>query len=141
MKNMTKERKNVLASIKDHPDYSFYAEAADVRIRFAVEIFQARKRLDLSQAQLAKETKTSQKVLSHIENADVNMGIETIMRLSRALKFTGATLAKIFDCPAAINIVIQKSEEGTQESISRAREEQVSYKGSSFTSVCERNLI
>ena len=76
--------------------YSKYAEASNVRIMFAANVYAARKRLGLSQKQLAKQAETSQKTLSHIENADVNVGIELIKRLSRVLKFNQKTFKRIF---------------------------------------------
>ena len=88
--------KDVLADIKNYPDYSKYAEASNVRIMFAANVYAARKRLGLSQKQLAKQAETSQKTLSHIENADVNVGIELIKRLSRVLKFNQKTFKRIF---------------------------------------------
>ena len=89
--------KDVLADIKNYPDYPKYAEASDVRIMFAANVYASRKRLGLSQKQLAKQAETSQKTLSHIENAGVNVGIELIKRLSRVLKFNQKTFKRIFD--------------------------------------------
>jgi transcriptional regulator with XRE-family HTH domain len=51
----------------------------------AEEIYDARVALKLSQQGLAKKVGTTQKVISKIENAEVNFGADLILRISRAL--------------------------------------------------------
>jgi transcriptional regulator with XRE-family HTH domain len=49
------------------------------------EIYSARISLKLSQQDLAKKVGTTQKVISKIENAEVNLGVDLILRISREL--------------------------------------------------------
>lgn len=51
----------------------------------AEEIYSSRMALKLSQQSLAKRVGTTQKVISKIENAEVNFGIDLILRISREL--------------------------------------------------------
>lgn len=54
-------------------------------LRFSEEIYSARMALKMSQQDLAKEIGTTQKVISKIENAEVNFGIDLMLRISRTL--------------------------------------------------------
>lgn len=51
----------------------------------AEEVYSSRMALKLSQQELAKKVGTTQKVISKIENAEVNFGIDLILRISREL--------------------------------------------------------
>ena len=62
-----------------------YAKEARARIVLAAEIYQARTKKGLSQEALAKNIATTQKVISKVENAEVNVGIDLIFRIMRAL--------------------------------------------------------
>ncbi|HNR81560.1 MAG TPA: helix-turn-helix transcriptional regulator [Candidatus Pacearchaeota archaeon] len=52
----------------------------------------------MSQQELAKKAQTTQKRISNIENADVDLGMSAIYRISQALCFDSKTLADIFGC-------------------------------------------
>ncbi|MEK7164331.1 MAG: helix-turn-helix transcriptional regulator, partial [Patescibacteria group bacterium] len=65
--------------------YEEYAKEARARIVLATEIYQARTKKGLSQEALAKNTDTTQKVISKVENGEVNVGIDLIFRLAKAL--------------------------------------------------------
>ncbi|KKR22052.1 MAG: hypothetical protein UT48_C0001G0065 [Parcubacteria group bacterium GW2011_GWE2_39_37] len=54
-------------------------------LAIAEEVYSARIALKLSQQDLAKIVGTTQKVISKIENAEVNFGVDLILRISRAL--------------------------------------------------------
>jgi transcriptional regulator with XRE-family HTH domain len=88
---MVEARKN--KGFKNHYD------AAVVRIKLGVEIFNARKAKKISQQELAKKIGTTQKIISNIENGDINIGIDLLNRLSKSLGFTSEILGKIFDTP------------------------------------------
>jgi ribosome-binding protein aMBF1 (putative translation factor) len=88
---MVEARKN--KGFKNHYD------AAVVRIKLGVEIFNARKAKKISQQELAKKIGTTQKIISNIENGDINIGIDLLNRLAKNLGFTSETLGKIFDTP------------------------------------------
>jgi len=51
----------------------------------AEEVYGSRIALKLSQQDLAKRVGTTQKVISKIENAEVNFGVDLILRISREL--------------------------------------------------------
>ena len=67
---------------KRKQEYNFLLDLLSV----AEEIYNARMALKLSQQELAKKIGTTQKVISKIENADVNFGMDLILRISRVLK-------------------------------------------------------
>jgi transcriptional regulator with XRE-family HTH domain len=103
MKNMNNKKLSPIKRAKEFPGYEKIAKAARFRIRLSAEIYSARKKKNMSQMELSKKAETSQKVLSHIENADVNVGGELMNRLAGELSFTSETFARIFDCPAVFD--------------------------------------
>ena len=58
---------------------------ADMEVKLAIQIAQARERADLTQAELAQEIGTTQSVISRIERADQNLTLETLSRIAQAL--------------------------------------------------------
>lgn len=84
--------------------WDLYAiEAA--KLRLGQEIIINRQRLGLSQSQLAKQAKTTQRVISNIENAEFNTGFELLFRIAKSLSFISDSFSKVFDCPAEIETV------------------------------------
>jgi len=51
----------------------------------AQSIYQARKRKGLSQKQLADLCGTTQRIISNLENADINVGFNLLFRISKEL--------------------------------------------------------
>lgn len=86
-----------LARVKESKNYDRYSEEADLKIRLAEEVFSMRQLYELSQKELAKKIGTTQKIISNIENADVNIGISLFYRIAKALKFTSVNLSKIYN--------------------------------------------
>lgn len=85
MKRIKTNHIDAIAEAKKHPRYEEYAKEARARIVLATEIYQARTKKGLSQEALAKNTDTTQKVISKVENGEVNVGIDLIFRLAKAL--------------------------------------------------------
>ncbi|MBU4370230.1 helix-turn-helix transcriptional regulator [Patescibacteria group bacterium] len=104
MKNTNKKilTKDPMAEAKKDKDFLRHSEAAKVRIKFAVEVFKVREENGLTQQALAKMIGTTQKVVSKVENADVNIGIDLLNRIMKNLNFTSENLAEIFDCPILV---------------------------------------
>ncbi|OGY40899.1 MAG: hypothetical protein A2Y82_03450 [Candidatus Buchananbacteria bacterium RBG_13_36_9] len=80
-----KIKKNPIAEARKHPKFKQFSEEAEVKIKLGIEIYDARNENDLSQQELAKLVGTTQKVISKIENAEVNAGINLLQRISRIL--------------------------------------------------------
>ena len=68
------------------------------RLNLAMEVYDARKELKLSQSDLAKRVKTTQSVISDIENGNTDVGFELLNRVFEGLKFNSRNLVKIFGC-------------------------------------------
>ena len=86
MKNISNKKiKNIIVSIEKHPSYKRISEEVDVLIKIAIEIFEARKKRGWTQQKLAKKAGTTQKVVSKVESADVNIGLDLLQRLARCL--------------------------------------------------------
>jgi len=88
-----------MAEAKKDKDFLRHSEAARVRIKLAVEVFKVREEKGLTQQALAKMIGTTQKVVSKVENAEVNIGIDLFNRIRKNLNFTSENLGEIFDCP------------------------------------------
>lgn len=101
MKNTNKKSliKDPMAEAKKDKDFLRHSEAAKVRIKFAVEVFKLREANGLTQQALAKMIGTTQKVVSKVENADVNIGIDLLNRIMKNLNFTSENLTEVFDLP------------------------------------------
>jgi len=89
-----------MIEIRKHKDYKKYAEEADIKIRIAEEVYRVRIKKGLSQQELAKIVGTTQKVLSNIENGDVNVGTILLYKISIALGFTSNNFVRIYKCAA-----------------------------------------
>jgi len=63
------------------PQYQKYRQRASLRIKLAQSIYNQRKQLIWSQGKLAREAETTQKVISMIENAEVNVGFDLLQRI------------------------------------------------------------
>jgi len=88
-----------MAEAKKDKDFLRHSEAARIRIKLAVEVFKVREEKGLTQQVLAKMIGTTQKVVSKVENAEVNIGIDLFNRIKKNLNFTSENLGEIFDCP------------------------------------------
>jgi ribosome-binding protein aMBF1 (putative translation factor) len=85
MKNIKKKNIDPIKLIEGQSDFEKISQEMDVQVRFAVEVFEARKLKNWSQQVLAKKAETTQKVISKIESGDVNIGLDLLQRLARCL--------------------------------------------------------
>jgi DNA-binding XRE family transcriptional regulator len=81
---MKKENQKFFVKFKTKKDKDKFTLKTDL-LFFANEIYKARRSAKISQGVLAVKVDTTQKVISNIENADVNMGVGLAMRIARAL--------------------------------------------------------
>lgn len=81
MKNINKK----IELIKKDPSYKKISEEMDVLVRVAVEVNEARNLNGWTQEKLAKEVETTQKIVSKVESANINIGLDLFQRFARAL--------------------------------------------------------
>jgi len=74
-----------------------FSREAKERIKLGVEIYNAREILGMSQQKLAKEAQTTQKVISRVENGDVNIGFALLNRIASVLNFNYRHWSNILD--------------------------------------------
>lgn len=86
-----------ISEARKNDGFSLHSKSARVSIRLAVEVYEKRKQNGLSQIDLAKKIGTTQKVISNIENGDVNIGIDLLKRLVDGLGFSNDDLGSIFE--------------------------------------------
>ncbi len=113
MKNMNNKNKkkaayDPMAEARKNKDFPRYYKQAQDRIALAAELYRQRERMGISQKELAVKVGSTQKVISRIENADVNVGLSLLKRMAEALDFNcenwGRSLG--FAIPAAKVIFI-----------------------------------
>lgn len=106
MKNIIKKNNtDAMAEARKNKNFVKYSSEADIKIRIAEEVYKARIKKGLSQQELAKIIGTTQKVLSNIENADVNVGTVLLHKISTALDFNINSFARIYKCPIVNSIM------------------------------------
>ena len=86
---------DAIAEARKDKNFKRNFNGASLRLRLADEVYEARMAMGLSQQDLANNIHSSQKVISHIENGDVNIGIEMLGRLSETLHFSKETLYRV----------------------------------------------
>ena len=99
MKNIIKKNKkniDAMAEARNHKKFQELSNDVDLRLRLAVEIYKEREKMGLRQQDLAKKIGSTQKVISRLENGDVNVGIGLINRIANALNFTVDNWSKIY---------------------------------------------
>lgn len=74
-----------------------FSREADERIKLGVEIYNTRIALGISQQELAKMTKTTQKMISNIESANVDVRFSTLSKIKKALNFKVDNWARIYN--------------------------------------------
>ena len=98
MKITNKKNSDHIAEARNNKHFKRYSNEANVRIRFANAVYNARLERQMSQQELAKKSGTTQKRISNIENAEIDLGMGSIYRIAQVLCFDSKTLADIFDC-------------------------------------------
>lgn len=85
MKSTNKKNIDPMAKARNHKRFDDYSKEAHSRIILATEIYKARTKKGISQQELAKRINTTQKVVSKIENAEVNLGIDLLYKITSFL--------------------------------------------------------
>jgi ribosome-binding protein aMBF1 (putative translation factor) len=85
MRIIDKRNIDPMAKAKKNKLFDDYSKGARSRIVLATEIYKARTKKGISQQELAKQIKTTQKVISKIENAEVNLGIDLLIKITAYL--------------------------------------------------------
>lgn len=99
MKNMNNKKINIdpIAEARKGKYFNKYSKEAKERIKLGVEIYNNRESLKISQQDLAKKAQTTQKVISKIENGDVNVGFSLLNRIADVLGFNHENWGRIFN--------------------------------------------
>ena len=82
MNDLNQLEKKLRKQIKDF-DKKF--SAAKIRLEFAIQIANEREKAGLSQKDLALKLKTTQSVISRIENGKQNISLDMLQRIAEAL--------------------------------------------------------
>lgn len=77
---------NPFARFRKDPRYQEYLREEEAVIDIAIRIAKFRRQCKLSQAQLAKKARMPQSVIARIESGKHNMTVETLIRVTSALK-------------------------------------------------------
>jgi len=86
MKNFIKVKKtDRIAQIIKSKKFKDYEEEAERLIKLGIELYEARVAKNLSQQKLAKSARTTQKIISKIENGEINVGFNLLSRLCENL--------------------------------------------------------
>ena len=88
--------KNPIEEIKKYKDFPRLEEEARLKVAFAVIVYQRRNKLGWTQKELAKKCYTTQRIISNIENGEMNQGLWLFSRLIKNLGLSGQDLDKIF---------------------------------------------
>lgn len=107
MKNMNNKKMQVdpIAEARKGKYFNQFSREAKERIKLGVEIYNAREILGMSQQKLAKEAQTTQKVISRVENGDVNIGFALLNRIASVLNFSYKNWSNILDFSIPYNII------------------------------------
>ena len=83
--NCYEDATSYFEEIQHDPEYRQALLEESVRIRIAQAIHKKRKTLKMSQMALAKKAKTTQRMISRIERANVSVGVDLLQRVATAL--------------------------------------------------------
>jgi transcriptional regulator with XRE-family HTH domain len=98
MKNINKPKLTLdpMAVARKNPKFLAYAREAAARIKLGAEIYSTRMAQNISQQELARITKTTQKMISNIENGGVDVRFSTLNKIKEALNFQAENWSKIY---------------------------------------------
>ncbi|HOX30555.1 MAG TPA: helix-turn-helix transcriptional regulator [Candidatus Paceibacterota bacterium] len=85
MKNLIKKNKDPIKAIKKYPLYGHLEQEIEARMKIAIEINCARLAIGMTQEKLAEKAKTTQKIISKVENGDYKIGVDLLTRLAKSL--------------------------------------------------------
>lgn len=108
MKNIIRKKSNIdpMLEARRGKYFSDFSKEAKERINLGIEIYNKRSSLSLSQQELAKKAKTTQKVISRIENGDVNVGFALLNKIASTLFFDHENWARVFNFTTPYKIFI-----------------------------------
>jgi len=114
MKNMNNKNKKVgsLDATRKHPAYGNLLDIMSARVKLAVEINEARAAKCWSQEKLAKEARTTQKVISKVESGNTNVGFDLLRRIASCLNLAFQVGKTVFasKTEATTNVLNQNKE-------------------------------
>ncbi len=93
MKNINKDP---MAEARKNKNFNKYSKEARERIFLGLEIYNTRVSRGISQQELARMTKTTQKMISNIESASVDVRFSTLNKIKKALNFEAENWARIY---------------------------------------------
>jgi predicted transcriptional regulator len=96
---------NPIKEAKKGPYFKQFSAEAQERIKLGLEIYNTRVFLGISQQELAKMTKTTQKMISNIESANVDIRFSTLNKIKKALNFKVDNWSRIYNFPISKKIV------------------------------------
>jgi transcriptional regulator with XRE-family HTH domain len=104
MKNINNKTKSMdpMAEARKNKNFLSYSKEAAVRINLGVEVYNLRVAQGISQQKLARITKTTQKMISNIENGDVDVRFSTLNKIKDALGFQSDNWSRIYGFLAPI---------------------------------------
>ncbi|MBF0382748.1 MAG: helix-turn-helix transcriptional regulator [Magnetococcales bacterium] len=70
-----------------NPEFKKIWYEESLKVQVALRVHESRKKKGLSQEKLAKEAKTTQKVISKIEHGEVSIGLDLLQRIAHVLDF------------------------------------------------------
>jgi ribosome-binding protein aMBF1 (putative translation factor) len=82
---MIKKNSNLVKINRKHPLHDEIKREIESRMKIAVEINCARLATGMTQGKLAKKAKTTQKIISKIENGDYKIGVDLLVRITKSL--------------------------------------------------------
>lgn len=96
---MNKIKKSIdpMAEARKDQRFSSYTKEAAAKIKLGVEIYKTRTAKNLSQQELAELTKTTQKMISNIENGSVDVRYSTLNKIKEVLDFQAENWSRIYD--------------------------------------------
>ncbi len=133
MKNTHNKKINIdpIAEARKGKYFKQYSQEAKERIRLGVEIYNKRENLEMSQQELAQKAQTTQKVISRVENGDVNIGFALLNRIGKVLNFDYENWSNIFDFNVPYSFLFVGSET-TKNNMKKIEENILSYESYSL---------
>ncbi|PIT94572.1 hypothetical protein COT98_02850 [Candidatus Falkowbacteria bacterium CG10_big_fil_rev_8_21_14_0_10_39_9] len=104
MKNINQKKlvADPMAEARQNPKFLSYSQEAANRIKLGVEIYNIRMSQNMSQQELARITKTTQKMISNIESGSVDVRFSTLNKIKEALNFRVENWSRIYNFLAPI---------------------------------------
>lgn len=127
MKNIHKKiNTDPIAEARKGKYFEQYSKEAKERIKLGVEIYNKRKKMNINQQELAKKAQTTQKIISRVENGDVNIGFSLLNRIGNVLEFNHENWSNIFDFSVPYKFLFVGSETD-KNTIDKVQEDNLSY--------------